>query len=362
MYIQKQDNGTYRVWVRRRGRSTSATFDRKADAEAYGRKAEVAIEAGASIQFRKIKSTSLGDLLRLYEKNVVSERRYPVQERQRIRHWLGTPLTNRSLDSLATADFARYRDSRKRAGLADNTVRLELAFVGRIYNLARKEWGFDGLENPLTDLQKPGGSRARERRLMPGEFYRLYKRLRRTQGNAWVAYAFALAIETTLRQGILFSLKWQWVDLQRRVIRIPAAARTAENKGVPPSLPLTKRAVKVLRRLLRMKAGPDVFGCTANAAVCAWKRVKVSARHAYEDACKRVACESDDAYLNDLRWHDLRHEGVSRLFEIGLHPLQVQRLSGHKSMQMLLRYTHLQTDGLLAALDQQVLRKTESHL
>ncbi|MVW72871.1 tyrosine-type recombinase/integrase [Bordetella sp. 15P40C-2] len=351
MYIQKQANGTYRVWVRRRGRSMSATFDRKADAEAYGRKAEVAIEAGATIQFRKIKSNTLGDLLRLYEKNVASGRRYPVQERQRIRHWLDTSLAKRSLDSLSTADFARYRDARKRAGRADNTVRLELAFVSRLYNLARKEWGYDGLENPIADLQKPGGSRARERRLMPGEFYRLYKQLRRAQGNVWAAHAFALAIETTLRQGSLFSLKWQWIDIQRRVIRIPATARTAENKGIPPSLPLTKRAIKILRRLYQMKAGQEVFGCTANAVVCAWKRAKADARRTYEDSCTRIGCEPDDAYLRDLRWHDLRHEGISRLFELGLHPLQVQRISGHKTMQMLLRYTHLQTDGLLAALD-----------
>lgn len=146
MYIQKQENGTYRVWVRRRGRSTTATFDRKADAEAYGRKAEVSIESGATIQFRKIKSNTLSDLLRLYRKNVLSKRRHPIQEGQRIRHWLATPLAKRSLNSLSTADFARYRDARKRAGRADNTVRLELAFVSRMYNLARKEWGFDGLQ------------------------------------------------------------------------------------------------------------------------------------------------------------------------------------------------------------------------
>src|SRR5690606_29376437 len=141
--------------------------------------------------------------------------------------------------------------------------------------------------------------------LLPGEFYRLYKRLRRAKGNIWAAHAFALAIETTLRQGTLFSLRWQWVDLQRRVIRIPAAARTAENKGVPPSLPLTKRAVKILKKLHQIKTGPLVFGCTANAVVCAWKRVKADARQAYEESCKHSNCQPDEIYLQDLRWHDL---------------------------------------------------------
>src|SRR3546814_5603372 len=75
MYIQKQANGTYRVWVRRRGRSTSSTFDRKADAEAFGRRIEAAIEAGASVEYQKIKSATLADLLRLYETNVIPDRR-----------------------------------------------------------------------------------------------------------------------------------------------------------------------------------------------------------------------------------------------------------------------------------------------
>src|SRR3546814_12786647 len=88
MYIQKQANGTYRVWVRRRGRSTSSTFDRKADAEAFGRRIEAAIEAGASVEYQKIKSATLADLLRLYETNVIPERRRPTQEKQRIGHWL----------------------------------------------------------------------------------------------------------------------------------------------------------------------------------------------------------------------------------------------------------------------------------
>ncbi|HBT33358.1 MAG TPA: hypothetical protein DEB15_11280 [Pusillimonas sp.] len=71
MYIQKQANGTYRVWVRRRGRSTSSTFDRKADAEAFGRKIEAAIEAGASVEYKKIKSSTLADLLNHYQTHVI---------------------------------------------------------------------------------------------------------------------------------------------------------------------------------------------------------------------------------------------------------------------------------------------------
>ncbi|MEA9982794.1 tyrosine-type recombinase/integrase, partial [Herbaspirillum sp. RTI4] len=54
--------------------------------------------------------------------------------------------------------------------------------------------------------------------------------------------------------------------------------------------------------------------------------------------------------IKDLRWHDLRHEAASRFFEKGLHPMEVASITGHKSMQMLKRYTHLKPESLLEKL------------
>lgn len=55
--------------------------------------------------------------------------------------------------------------------------------------------------------------------------------------------------------------------------------------------------------------------------------------------------------LSDFRFHDLRHEAVSRLVEGGLSHQEVSSISGHKSMQMLKRYTHLRSEDLVARLD-----------
>ncbi|MDR8976072.1 tyrosine-type recombinase/integrase [Burkholderia multivorans] len=56
--------------------------------------------------------------------------------------------------------------------------------------------------------------------------------------------------------------------------------------------------------------------------------------------------------IQDLHFHDLRHEAVSRLFELGtLDMMEVATISGHKSMQMLKRYTHLKASNLVAKLD-----------
>ncbi len=57
------------------------------------------------------------------------------------------------------------------------------------------------------------------------------------------------------------------------------------------------------------------------------------------------------ASLADLRFHDLRHEAISRLVESGLSDQQVTAISGHRSMQMLMRYTHLRGEDLVETLD-----------
>ena len=55
--------------------------------------------------------------------------------------------------------------------------------------------------------------------------------------------------------------------------------------------------------------------------------------------------------MTDFRFHDLRHEAVSRLVESGLSDQEVSAISGHKSMQMLKRYTHLRAEDLVERLD-----------
>ncbi|WP_255176054.1 hypothetical protein [Bordetella genomosp. 5] len=114
----------------------------------------------------------------------------------------------------------------------------------------------EGLLNPLDNIRKPSGSKARDRRLRPGEFETL-KALLMASRNPWAAPAFELAIETSLRQGALFSLRWEWVDLKSRVVRFPVEARGADNKGVPAVLPLSLRAVDVLRHLAAIFEGGD---------------------------------------------------------------------------------------------------------
>jgi integrase len=96
-------------------------------------------------------------------------------------------------------------------------------------------------------------------------------------------------------------------------------------------VPLSSKVYDILRSLPRSIDG-SVFPITVNAFKLAWVR-----------SCERAG-------LMDLHFHDLRHEATSRLFEKGLNLMEVASITGHKTLSMLQRYTHLRPENLLQKL------------
>lgn len=322
----------WRAQVRIKGQEgSSRTFDTKAEAQVWARSIENAMDRGIFIDNSEAQRTTLLEAIERYEKETIARKGYPEQELQRTKHWKTQPLAKRFLATLRGVDFAKYRDMRMDSGRAAATVRQELQVVSHLFETARKEWGMEGLLNPLKNIRKPSASNERDRRLEPGEFERISAELTR-RGNPYALPAFELAIETSLRQAMLFSLRWEWVDLNARKICIPMSFRRKANKGVPGELPLSSRAVAILRAMPRAING-QVFDTTTNAVIMIWKK---SLR---------------ELNITGLRWHDLRREAASRYFEKGLHAVQVAAITGHKSLNMLLRrYTQLKAEDLAVML------------
>lgn len=321
----------WRAQVRAKGQETiSRTFDTKAQAQIWARSIENEMDRGVYIDRSEAELTTLLEAIERYEKETIARKGYPGQELQRTKHWKAQPLAKRYLATLRGADFAKYRDSRMDGGRAAATVRQELQVVSHLFETARKEWGMEGLLNPLKNIRKPHANNERERRLEPGEFERLSAELGR-RGNPYALPAFELAIETSLRQGMLMALRWEWIDFNSRAIRIPTAYRRQANKGVPAALPLSSRAIAVLQAMPRAING-KVFDTTTAAIVMIWKKSRLALG------------------IKNLRWHDLRHEAASRFSERGLHPLQIAAVTGHKNLNMLRRYTHLKVEDLAVML------------
>ncbi|TXI95439.1 MAG: site-specific integrase, partial [Burkholderiaceae bacterium] len=161
------------------------------------------------------------------------------------------------------------------------------------------------------------------RRLRADEETRLLTAIDSKTNNPWLKPIVIFAIETGMRRSEILSLEWANVDPTRRVARL-----LDTKNGEGRSVPLSARAVQVLEVLPRSIDG-QVFPVSAESVKLAFVR-----------AVKRAG-------ISDLHFHDLRHEAVSRLFEKGLNVMEVASISGHKTLQMLKRYTHLNVSDLL---------------
>ena len=323
----RKKGGSWEARVRIKGLSECRSFGSKKEAQLWAAEIELEMRRGVYTPRDEAEKTSLGDALRRYRASISPQKKGFRQEATRIDAWLEHPLANRRLSTLKGKDFAVYRDTRLAQGKATNTVRLELAIISHLFNIAKKEWGLEYLTNPLDNVTKPKGSVPRDRRLASQEETILLDALKGCR-NPWIRPLTEFAVETAMRKSEMLSLSWKNINLARRVAQLD----TSKN-GDARVVPLSLRAIEILQELPRDESG-QVFAVSSDALDAAWRRAK------------------QRAGIDNLHFHDLRHEGTSRYaLSVGKNLLKLQRITGHKTLQMLTRYTHLNVDDILQDMD-----------
>jgi hypothetical protein len=181
-------------------------------------------------------------------------------------------------------------------------------------------------------MPKPG--KPRTRRLEAGEEEALLTACA-ASGAHYLHSFVVLAIETGMRFGELAGVLWKHVDLDKRTIYLPDT-----KNGQARTVPLSTRALSAIQMQPRSIDG-RLFSAKPGSIRSAFLIALSKAQGAQPDSRE---------FLRGLRFHDLRHEGVTRLFEKGLNPIEVGMVSGHKTLSMLQRYTHLRSEELVAKL------------
>lgn len=314
----------WQVIIRRRGYpAQSKTFETKAKAEAWARAIESEMDHGSFISRAEAEGTTLTECMRRYLQEVTPRKKGAKQEAMKARNILRHSISQLFMANVRGSDVAKYRDDRLAAGKKASTVVKELALISHLFNTARREWKMESLRNPVEAVSKPSVNNTRDRRFVGDEEERLLSACRASQ-NHWLELCVILAIETGQRRGRIRQMRWENVSFDRRVIYMPD--EVSANKNAPPELPLSRRAIAALEPLRKDEGA--IIESSDNALRLAYNRARVRAG------------------LDDLRFHDLRHEATSRFFEKGLHPMQVAAITGHKSDSMLRRYTHLRAEDL----------------
>ncbi|MDA8542740.1 site-specific integrase [Rhodobacteraceae bacterium] len=311
----RKRNGLWQAQVRsRKLGSTSKSFHKKTDAVAWAKVQEALMQTEKWKPKDKRYST-IGDLIRTYVIKATPNKKGAEPETRRLNRLLKeTPLMQIKLDEAQPHHFATFRDKRLKNG--NRACQYDLTLLRAAWNTARIEWGWDLGDNPLTLIRFPKSNPPRERRLKKGE----YEKLKAASAGTKVWWLMALidfAIQTSMRRSEILSLEWKHIDFERERAFLPIT-----KNGQTRFVPLNKTIIQILKKL--PQHGERVFPITDNAVRQAWDRLR-----------RRAG-------INDLHFHDLRHEGISRLFESGLSIPRVMRISGHKTASQLFRYVQLQ--------------------
>lgn len=347
--FRKRASGFWQAVVRLEGKTLSKSFELKEDAKDWARDREREIKLGIYVDPRQAETKSLRAALERYLDDVTPKKKSAVSEKRLIAAWLERKtIVDRPLLELKTSDFVAFRDARLKV-VSTQTVRHELKLISHLYNIAASEWSIN-VDNPLKAMKMPSQGKARERRLSREEEAYLLAAASdsgaidkdgKSRANPWIAPIIRFGLSTGMRQGEILALEWRHVDKVKRT-----ATLVDTKNGDRRVVPLAPSALALLDALpARTMRGP-VFPTTTEALRQSWARAVRRARRAYLAYCAASGIEVDPHFLVDLHFHDLRHEAISRLFELRpqLDIMRIAQITGHKTLQMLKRYTHLHSE------------------
>lgn len=365
----RKNGNRYTATVRRAGHSVSASFWQKRQAELWGRRCEDSIDtaqaagriwdrteweikgrdphgpaARAEWRLRDLDRApdtdptpradwTLHRALTHYEETVTPKKKGAREEGYRLRAWRAHDLAHRRLNQVTRADVAKHVQARTQEGRAAVTVRNDVFLISALYRTAALPledggWGLDALTNPVhpADLPKPGPARQRRLQDAEGDGTSEEGRLRaailaRPRGQL-LDLILTVAIETGMRLS-------ETVGLARGHLRRSQGIRSIETgdskNGDGRRIVLSSRAAAAIDALAAdAPAGPE-------ARLIPLSKFAVQGQF-------RLARQA--AGLENLRLHDLRHEGISRMADAGLTIGELQAQSGHRTAQILLRYVN----------------------
>jgi len=310
----------YVARVRRKGhKPMSKTFKRKGDADRWARDVESEMDKGIFVSREEAEGTTLAEAIERYIDEYIKIRlKHTKRETDRANAIKTRDIGNLYLSRIRGKELATFIKEREAEGVTGNTIRLDLALLSKLFEVARRDWGMESLINPTKLVHKPKVGQGRTRRLNDGEERKLLE-----HASEKLKPIIRFALETAMRRAEIAGLDWTGVDFENSSIYL-AETKNYEERTIP----LSPTAIEILKGLPRQIHGA-VFELSPDSITGYMRRAVKSAE------------------LVDLRFHDLRHEATSRLFEnTDLDTMEIKMITGHKSMQMLARYSHLRANKL----------------
>jgi integrase len=325
----------WRAQIRRKGHpSITQTFDKQAHAKAWAARVEEDIRAGAFNDERRLADITIDDLITKFEAELGKKKAFGRSKSGAI-DMLGRGLKGKTLAEITSAAVIEYAKDRASKGAGGVTISIELVYLTQILKAARTVFKYPFKTTPVQDAREAlkmmsltGKSKERDRRPTDDEIKRLCDFFNgKPRQQIPMADIIQFAIATTMRAGEITSLLWDDLNEAERTILIRDRKHPQEKIGNNQTVPLLGDAFDIVKRQPKSKDG-RIFPFNEKSFSTVFPR-----------ACNELK-------IVDLHFHDLRHEGISRLFEQGYRIEQVALVSGHRDWKMLRRYTQVRAKDL----------------
>jgi integrase len=332
-----QDGGTvYRALVRIKGfKPVSAHFEKKSDAKEWATNTEAAIRQDKYFKNSEGDGKTLYDLLERYMRDEMPHRNRSTNNIRQL-NWWRQELGPLFLSKIRPSHIAACRDKLRTRGYegkhpcSASTTNQYLAALSHVFTLAMKEWEWVD-DNPVTKVRRCKVPPGRVRFLSDQERETLLSACRESP-CPYLYPLVMLAICTGARFGEIISLQWENIDFERCTMRLEHT-KNGERRAVPLAPPAFAEILKLYEG--RKKGAIWVFARADGKGPFTVKKY-------WERAVEQAA-------LQDFRFHDLRHTTASYLAMNGATLLEIAAVLGHKTLQMVKRYSHV-TDQHTAAI------------
>lgn len=303
----------YRAAVTKNGVRKTGTFRTKAEAQAWAyeqeRKIEVLSKGG-------MVDVLFSEALVRYQNEVSVNKKTWKREIGRIDHFLKEPIANLYVQDIRREDIEDWIEVRLRRGLKSSSVERDLTILSNVFTYCFKRWNYIS-DNPMVGIIHPDKVPPRKQRYSQQDIDKIldvskyHEDIKRS--NARLAAAMLFAIETAMRAGEISGLTWDRVDLNKRTAHLPMT-----KNGSARDVPLSSKAMEILKRLESIKKGDSVFHLPKGNGLSA-----------------RFFELKEKAGLSYLNFHDTRREALSRLAK-KVDVMTLAKISGHKDVKTLL--------------------------
>ena len=335
--IQKR-NSSFRVRITRQGKSTlSATFYSRLEAAQWAKQTEAQLRLGlyeeSGIPLQPHHEVLFELAAKHYMKTHTIHKKIIRCETSRlqilIKRWGNLPISK--VDKFSVVSL---RDDLLKMGRSGETINHYFNTISKLFQMLNDEWELE-IPNPIKGIRRMPPSKGRSKRVnLELESLLLYGCDQLSLPLLCSIIQFAL--QTGMRRGELMGLTWADIDLSNRKVYLHQT-----KNGEPRQVPLTRQAMALLESL--PKDCERVFPMGMSALRSQFERLK---RH-----LKQGWYGFGANPFSDLRFHDFRHEALSRLSDAGLNVIELSHISGHKTLAMLKRYTHPSHEAIFFKLD-----------